>query len=196
MTQLYFLIAVFLVAILLSFYFATEAFYGTVTTDPSGNTVMVTDNSGNRVQMPPPGPATDVSGNVISSRLKDLISVMTQSNLNVAPASASAPPTVTTPQPIAQQTKQEPTLDQYYESLKPIIQKDVAQAVQQQFERSTVLPKAPSYNQAITTPSVAQGAMWPKPRPRPQPGCGKPEPDMNDYVRKDAIPCWGCTLDY
>lgn len=188
MTQLYFLIVVFLVAIIISFYYATEAF--TTATDASGNTVSVPAQSGNTVPMPPPGPATDVSGNVIGSRLKDLISVLTQSNLNVAPASAVAAPTVTTPQPIKQQN--EPTLDTYYQSLKPLIQKDVAQAVQQQFERSTVLPKAPTYNQV--TPSVAQGAMWPK--PRPPPGCGKPEPDMNDYVRKDSIPCWGCSLDY
>lgn len=191
MATLYFLIVVFVAAILISFYYAQEAFTGGLNTDASGNVVSVRDNSGNTVPMPPPGPAVDASGNVISTRLKDLISVLTQSNLNVAPATAQQAPVEIRPASTKEKsTGQEPTLDQYYQSLKPVIQKDIAQAVQQQFERSTVLPKAaPSI-----TPSVAQGASWPSPGGGGS--CGRPQPDMNNYIRKDSIPCWGCTLDY
>jgi hypothetical protein len=172
MTSLYFLIVVFLIAIVANFYFTIEAFKGTLTTDSSGNVVALTDISGNTVSMPPPGPAIDTDGTLIGGRLKDLISVLSQSNLHVEPA-ASLP---------AASGPHDQSLGAYYKTSQQ----------QPRFERATVLPRVPQNTQELT-PSIAQGGGWPKP------SCKKPgqqPPDMNEYIRKDAIPCWGCTLDY
>jgi hypothetical protein len=32
--------------------------------------------------------------------------------------------------------------------------------------------------------------------PKNPDGSCPPVPDMSDYIKKDAIPCWGCALDY
>jgi hypothetical protein len=32
--------------------------------------------------------------------------------------------------------------------------------------------------------------------PKNPDGSCPPVPDMSDYIKKDAIPCWGCSLDY
>lgn len=32
--------------------------------------------------------------------------------------------------------------------------------------------------------------------PKNPDGSCPPVPDMSEYIRKDAIPCWGCSLDY
>ncbi len=34
------------------------------------------------------------------------------------------------------------------------------------------------------------------PCPRNKDGSCPPVPDMSEYIRKDQIPCWNCTLDY
>lgn len=187
MTSLYFLIVVFLIAIVANFYFTIEAFKGTLTTDSSGNVVALTDISGNTVSMPPPGPAIDTDGTLIGTRLKDLISVLSQSQLNVEPAASvsatSVPATSVSAASVpAASVPQDQSLGAYYKTSQQ----------QPRFERATVLPRVPQNNQE-RTPSIAQGGGWPKP------SCKKPgqqQPDMNEYIRKDAIPCWGCTLDY
>lgn len=209
MMQLLFLIILFIAAVAVSFYFSAEGF----ATDASGNTVEVAssspatqgtsgqraasntlvDSSGNQVPTPGPGVTVDASGNVISSRLKDLISILTQPSLSLgaAPPSRirSAPASATDDSGNSIVPDASGSLDSFYKTIKPQLQEDIAQAVHKEFERSTVLPKQ-ERNQQLT-PAVAQGMAWPPPQPQPQ-----PQPDMSEYIRKDSIPCWACDVKY
>jgi len=157
---------------------------------------------------PAPNTTTDANGNVISNRLKDLISILTQSSAPVTPANIAAQQQARASVPAStsdnsgnhittDNSGNEITLASFYETIKPQIKKDVSQAVRQEFERSTVLPKREQRNVA-STPSIAQGVSWPS-----RPGCNGgyngdqyEQPDMSEYIRKDSIPCWGCDVNY
>ena len=141
-----------------------------------------------------PSATTDANGNVISNRLKDLISILTQSSASVTPANVAAQQQAraSVPASTSDNSGNEITLASFYETIKPQIQKDVSQAVRQEFERSTVLPKKDK--NSASTPSLAQGMAWPS-----RSGCNgdqSEQPDMSEYIRKDSIPCWGCDVNY
>ena len=59
-------------------------------------------------------------------------------------------------------------------------------------------------NTASNTDSTAQGQEYEGSCykdteyrcPKNSDGTCPPVPDMSEYIRKDAIPCWGCSLDY
>ena len=150
-----------------------------------------------------PSATTDANGNVISNRLKDLISILTQSSAPVTPANVAAQQQARASVPAStsdnsgnhittDNSGNNITLASFYETIKPQIQKDVSQAVRQEFERSTVLPKKDKHS--ASTPSLAQGVAWPS-----RTGCNGDEseqPDMSEYIRKDSIPCWGCDVKY
>jgi hypothetical protein len=157
---------------------------------------------------PAPNTTTDANGNVISNRLKDLISILTHSSAPVTPANIAAQQQARASVPAStsdnsgnhittDNSGNEITLASFYETIKPQIKKDVSQAVRQEFERSTVLPRREQRNVA-STPSIAQGVSWPS-----RPGCNGgyngdqyEQPDMSEYIRKDSIPCWGCDVNY
>lgn len=198
---LLFLIIVFIASVALSFYFSAEGFDTASTpvqtiplaskTIASSNTLV--DASGNQVPTPGPGVTVDASGNVINNRLKDLISILTQPSLSLgsAPASKirSAPSAATDNAGNSIIPDESGSLDNFYNITKPQLQKDIAQAVHKEFERSTVLPKQ-EQNQQLS-PAVAQGIAWPPIATQPQ-----PYPDMSEYIRKDSIPCWACDVKY
>ena len=142
------------------------------------------DANGNTIRTSGPGMTVDASGNLISNRLKDLISILTQTQLSVAPSpTKDISNNVQDIQDISNNTQ---SLSDYYTMLKPQIQKDISNAVHSEFERSTVLPNA----QQASTISVQQGAAW------PQGSCGGSQisqPDMSEYIRKDSIPCYACS---
>jgi hypothetical protein len=150
------------------------------------------DSSGNKVSTPPPGVTTDASGNLISNRLKDLISIMTQPAMPVVAANTAKEQQGRESVPASASDNMggtEQSLASFYQTMKPQIQQDISQAVRQEFERSTVLPKAEQQQQQ-PTPAIAQGIAWPY-----GPG-GKAQPDMSEYIRKDSIPCWACDVKY
>ena len=153
------------------------------------------DSSG--IQVPAPGVTTDASGNVISNRLKDLISILTQPPISVAAANVAAEEQArkSVPAPSSDNSGNAISLASFYETIKPQIQKDVSQAVRQEFERTTVLPK--KEQRRVATPSVAQGVSWPSyPGGGGDSGNQYPQPDMSEYIRKDSIPCWACDVKY
>ena len=85
-----------------------------------------------------------------------------------------------TPQPV--KPVDTVSLDQYYSTLKPQIQKDISTAVHDEFARVT----APPNSVPITTPATQQGCSMQEVQQQMQ-------PDMSQYIRKDSIPCWGCS---
>jgi hypothetical protein len=76
------------------------------------------------------------------------------------------------------------SLDQYYSTLKPQIQKDISTAIHDEFARVT----APPNSVPITTPATQQGCSMQEVQQQMQ-----PQPDMSQYIRKDSVPCWGCS---
>jgi hypothetical protein len=72
---------------------------------------------------------------------------------------------------------------------------------------STAAPDSDAMEQGVEYDSVARGAVDSRRHRHPErpscpedncdPACADSEPapvDMNKYIRKDSIPCWGCTL--
>jgi hypothetical protein len=47
---------------------------------------------------------------------------------------------------------------------------------------------------STNTDSTAQGDEYRCPKNKD--GTCPPIPDMSQYIKKDAIPCWGCSVDY
>ena len=157
----------------------------------------LTDSSGNRVPVPPPGVTVDASGNVLSNRLKDLISILTQSSVPLKPAQDTVKDISNNSQPMPLESDMSNNdIAQFYKMLKPQIHNDITNAVNKGFERSTVLPTNKKPN-TPPSPAIAQGMAWPY-GPGGQQHCNGPEdnPDMNEYIRKDSIPCWACDVKY
>ena len=83
--------------------------------------------------------------------------------------------------------------------------KDVQQLVKNEIisQRQTTHINNNSSN-AGDSESTQQGKEYNKsckkncegPCPRNKDGTCPPVPDMSEYIRKDQIPCWNCTLDY
>jgi hypothetical protein len=54
----------------------------------------------------------------------------------------------------------------------------------------------PSSCASSTTNSIQQGMDYHQSCPKNVDGSCPPGPDMSQYIKKDAIPCWGCSVDY
>lgn len=85
------------------------------------------------------------------------------------------------------------------------ILKDVQQLVKNEIisQRQTT-PINTNLSNTDDSESTQQGKEYNKsckkecegPCPRNKDGTCPPVPDMSEYIRKDQIPCWNCTLDY
>ena len=205
------LIVVFLVAIGLSVYFVKEAFTDISTADPVTSTqkclgssdlptgvsdpnglVLPTINSGsnndtadisnNTVSTSTTGPN---SGSSIQNHIDDLITALStnQVNTNSQPSAADTPPAPSgqdissTTAPLSTNQVNTNSLSSYYDIL--------GASTGQMAQPPTVTPKQYYVERS---PSLAQGADWHKECPK--------MPDMTQYIRKDSIPCWGCTVEY
>ena len=205
------LIVVFLVAIGLSVYFAKEAFTDISTADPvtstqsvwalsdlptgvsdpnglvlptinSGSNNNTSDISNNTVSTSTTGPN---SGTSIQNHVDDLITALSTNQVNThsQPSAAHTPPAPSgrdissTPAPLSTNQVNTNSLSSYYDIL--------GASTGQMARRPTVTPKQ---HHVERSPSLAQGADWHKECPK--------MPDMTQYIRKDSIPCWGCTVEY
>jgi len=126
----------------------------------------------------------------IQNHIDDLISALSTNQVNtpsqlpplqdpsVQPSpSASGQDISSTPAPLTTTPSTPDTLSSYYNIL--------GTSTNQPSQPPTVLPSAPGNT---ISPSIAQGADW-------RSACPK-MPDMSQYIKKDAIPCWGCTVNY
>jgi hypothetical protein len=83
--------------------------------------------------------------------------------------------------------------------------KDIQKVVRNELllERNTT-PIVPGGNIQSVTDSTAQGEEYESSCykdnevrcPKNPNGTCPPIPDKSDYIKKDAIPCWGCNIDY
>ena len=167
MNKLLYLAAIFIIVIGISVYFLSESF-----TDTSGN--VITDTSGNVIH--------DTSGNDLNKRLSDLISILTASKLEVEPQEDTSLTNRSRRYQTVNNDDTSISLSSFFESIKPQLSNDISAAVHDEFERSKVLPQG-NRGQALSS-SVQQGMAWQD---------GSDQPDMSQYVRKDSIPCWGCS---
>lgn len=118
---------------------------------------------------------TDVSGGIISLSISDLLRLLG----GLGPSSTTTPSTTTT---IIQPTTPETSLDdQFLTSLRGDIRRTVRKELQKQAAGSqTVLTDS-----CIDSVADQQGTDWMRYIPGKNPA---------DYIRKDSIPCYSCSL--
>ena len=141
------------------------------------STNQVNTNSQPSAADTPPAP----SGQDISSTTAPLST--NQVNTNSQPSAADTPPAPSgqdissTTAPLSTNQVNTNSLSSYYDIL--------GASTGQMAQPPTVTPKQYYVERS---PSLAQGADWHKECPK--------MPDMTQYIRKDSIPCWGCTVEY
>jgi hypothetical protein len=146
--------------------------YPNMVKDASGNPVIAKDASGNPVVV------KDGSGNEIKLSLTDLFGLLGPFSMTkkkeeekVKPADAEVE---ATPKSI--------------EEVEQRIAKSIAKQVKDELasQRSTD-ELYDKYAPCDLTDAEAQGQEFEKVRP-------SPAPDMSEYIRKDSIPCWNCSI--
>ena len=147
------------------------------TVDASGTTVVVTtkDASGNSV-------SKDASGNEIRLSLSELFSL-----LGPFKTQESKPASVTEEKPSPPVTT--PTSESIQE-----IENRIAKAVSKQVKDDLLVQRSmedvyDKYAPCDLTDSEAQGQEYTGVKPKPS-----SQPDMSEYIRKDSIPCWNCSV--
>ncbi len=158
------ILIVVIVAILYQVYQDSESF-----ADASGNKVVVKDTSGNEVKL----------------SLSDLFGLLGPFKMDASGNTIKAPAPAET-KPTTASTKE----------LEERIAKSVAKQVKDDLisQRSTdeVFDK---YAPCDMTDAEAQGQEYEKQYPRPLMGLrNHQQPDMSEYIRKDSIPCWNCSV--
>ena len=124
--------------------------------------------------------ASDNSGNNITLSLTDLLSL-------IGSTTGSSGSTTPTPAPTQPVVIQAPGIDsQFYSSFKNDLLTDVRQAVQDELISNPLASQGTVLNDScIDSFSSQQGKDFLKYVPGKNP---------NDYIRKDSIPCYGCSL--
>jgi hypothetical protein len=122
--------------------------------------------------------ASDNSGNMINLSLTDLLSLIGSTT------GTTTPPTPPPQQPVVIQA---PGIDsQFYTSFKSELMSDVRQAVQDELISNPLASQGTVLDDScIDSFSSQQGKDFLKYVPGKNP---------NDYIRKDSIPCYGCSL--
>lgn len=176
-------LAILIIVILYEVYGQTESFRNAGTTDASGNVVRRdasgniarTDASGNDIQISLTdlygllGPfRMDASGNPIKTETKDA---------NASSIKAAAPAAV---------AQSNISLNEITDRISKSVAKQVKDDLAAQHSMDEVYDK---YAPCDLTDAEAQGQEYEKVKPRPS-----DKPDMSQYIRKDSIPCWNCSV--
>jgi hypothetical protein len=153
-----------IVVILYQVYMDVESF-----TDASGNKVVVQDASGNEMKVS----LSDIFG------LLGPFKMDASGNTIQAPAPSEITPTTAS-------TKE----------LEERIAKSVAKQVKDKLMSQRAVDEVyDKYAPCDMTDAEAQGQEYEKQYPRPLMGLRNHEqPDMSEYIRKDSIPCWNCSV--
>ena len=131
----------------------------------------------------------DTSGNIISLSLSDLITILSGSAASAQ--AAPAPTTTIIQQPAPADAAKapagsEPSLDsQFYNSLRGDLLKDVRMTVRDQLKQQSAGSQTVLTDSCIDSVADQQGADWMRYIPGKNPA---------DYIRKDSIPCYGCSI--
>lgn len=125
---------------------------------------------------------TDVSGSIVSLSLRDLISLLG----GLGSTTSSSGSTTTTTSKTTDDDKDDSTLDdQFYTDLRGKIIKDVRKTVRQQLQDQAAGSQTVLTDSCIDSVADQQGTDWMRYIPGKNPA---------DYVRKDSIPCYACSL--
>lgn len=207
MTQVLILFGVFLLALMLHYFVVMEGFQDAATPEQTPFSDLIDKLT--FFSTPPAPPAVVVatttaatSATAAEAETKALEESATKTDAKAAEASATkadAKKVEGAPATTAETTKDVKT------GPKDVANESVA-------ERSTK-PLIPEEVSSKVTNALQQGKEFLqsgcKPKPRPEPPCPGPEPpcprcpepkpvpfpcNSSDYIRKDQIPCWGCTL--
>lgn len=162
------ILIVVIVAILYQVYMDAESF-----TDASGNKIVIKDASGNNLM------TKDASGNEVKLSLSDLFGLLGPFKMDASGNTIKAPaPSQTTPTTAS--TKE----------IEDRIAKSVAKQVKDDLMSQRAVDEVyDKYAPCDVTDSEAQGQEYEKQYPRPS-----RFPDMSEYIRKDSIPCWNCSV--
>jgi hypothetical protein len=155
--------------------------YGITTQDASGNPLVSRrDASGNPIVV-----SKDASGNEIRLSLSDLFGLLGPFKTKTTPESKPAPtaPEKETP-PVTSSTTG--SLKEIEDRIAKTVSKQVKDDLMSQRSTEAVFDK---YAPCDLTDSEAQGQEFQKGYPR-----HSREPDMSEYIRKDSIPCWNCSI--
>jgi hypothetical protein len=138
---------------------------------------------------------TDASGNVASSNitltLTDLISLFSLAKATSAtPTTTTDTTTSSTTTPTTTTPTTESTMDatKFYNEIRPTLLSDLTNIVNTKVSGSPYSPPTPINSQAgsCNSDSMAQGCEYVDAKQSLE--------DNSDYIRKDSIPCYNCSL--
>jgi hypothetical protein len=164
-----------IVMVLYQVYSDAESF-----TDASGNRIVVKDASGNRIV------TKDASGNDIKMSLSDLFALLGPFKMSDASGNTIKAPGPATVKPTEASAKE--------------IEDRIAKSVAKQVKDDLISQRAvdqvyDKYAPCDLTDAEAQGQDYEKQYPRSSMGLrNHQQPDMSEYIRKDSIPCWNCSI--
>ena len=157
-----------IVAILYQVYKDIESF-----TSASTMKVVVRDASGNQLM------TKDASGSEIKLSLSDLYALLGPFKMDASGNTIKAPAPAQT-KPTTASTKE--------------LEKRISKSVEKKIKDDLVSQRSvdevyDKYAPCDLTDAEAQGQEYGKQNPRPS-----AIPDMSEYIRKDSIPCWNCSV--
>ena len=166
-----------IVVILYEVYSQSESFR-----DASGNRIVVKqDASGNKVPS-----AVDASGNEIKLSLSDLFALLGPFKMKDASGNTVRAPAPAETKPTDASTKE------IEDRIAKADEKQVKGEVMSQRQTDELYDK---YAPCDLTDAEAQGQEYEMNKPRPLMGLrNNQQPDMSEYIRKDSIPCWNCSI--
>lgn len=168
----YIVTLIFLIVIILYQVYATSESFSTVA-DASGNPIIMTDASGNELVT-----TTDASGAEVKLSLTDLFGLLGPFTMKTKPSEKEK--TESTPAPAETETTPKSTTE-IEERIAKSIAKQVKDELMSQRATDEVYDK---YAPCDLTDAQAQGQEFDKAKPL----------DMSEYIRKDSIPCWNCSV--
>lgn len=136
---------------------------------------------------------TDASGNALSSNitlsLSDLMTLFSLAKTTTPTTPTTTTPstdTTTTPSSTSTSTPLDPT--EFYNKIRPTLLSDVSDIVKNKIAGSPYSPPTPvsSQGSSCNSDSMAQGVEFADAKVSLE--------DNSDYIRKDSIPCYNCSL--
>lgn len=124
----------------------------------------------------------DASGNIISLSLKDLLTIMGSVGTT---SSAPSTTTIIQPQPVKEESSEPSLDDQFYKSIRGDLLKDVRATVREQLQKQAAGSQTVLTDSCIDSIAEQQGTDWMRYIPGKNPA---------DYIRKDSIPCYSCSI--
>ena len=161
---------IILIVVILYQVYAAEESFSALLYDASGN-VIVMDASGTDL-------VKDASGNEIKLSVSDLFGLLGPFSITRKKEAEKVQPAEAKVEPTPKST------DEIEERIAKSVAKQVKDELAAQRSTDDLYDK---YAPCDLTDAEAQGQEFQSTKPSPQ-------PDMSEYIRKDSIPCWNCSI--